>query len=203
MGVKERKERDRLEMRERIVQSAHNLFLDKSFEEISIRNIADAIEYSPATIYLYFKDKNEIFYALRGEAFKIFNSYVADVMSITSPFGRLIGLANKYISFTFTYPKYYNIMFTMEPPMNCDENSGNGQEGESVYQFLEAIVEACKPEGYFRNRETKIISFTIWSFMHGMCSPISHNRMRIYEPGDREAIRIESLKQFMDLLKLT
>ena len=58
MGVKERKERDREEMRETILKSAHQLFVDKGFEDVSIRNIAEAIEYSPATIYLYFKDKN-------------------------------------------------------------------------------------------------------------------------------------------------
>lgn len=202
MGVKERKERDRLEMREMILQSAHSLFLDKSFEDISIRNIADAIEYSPATIYLYFKDKNEIFYALQGEAFKIFNSYVADVVSIDDPFDRLIELAKKYISFTITHPKYYNIMFIMESPMNCDENSENWKEGAKAHEFLEAIVEACKAKGRFKSQETRVVSFMIWSFMHGMCSLALRNRMRIYRPEDREAIRTESLKQFMDLLKL-
>jgi len=60
MGLKERKERDKLEMKDRILQSAHQLFVEKGFEQVSIRNIAEAIEYSPATIYLYFKDKDEI-----------------------------------------------------------------------------------------------------------------------------------------------
>ena len=73
MGVKERKEREKHDMRELILKAAHQIFVDKSFEEVSIRNIADEIEYSPATIYLYFKDKNEIFYALHTEAFKIYD----------------------------------------------------------------------------------------------------------------------------------
>src|SRR6266705_1843520 len=107
MGVKERKARDREEMKETILQSAHQLFLDKGFEEVSIRNIAEAIEYSPATIYLYFKDKNEIFYALHGEAFKIFNSHVASIVSIQDPLERLFTLGEKYMQFAFTYPKYY------------------------------------------------------------------------------------------------
>ncbi len=47
MGVKERKERDRADMRDMILQSAHKLFIDRGFEEVSIRNIAEAIEYSP------------------------------------------------------------------------------------------------------------------------------------------------------------
>ena len=101
MGVKERKERDRQEMRETILQSAHHLFIDKGFEDVSIRNIAEAIEYSPATIYLYFKDKNEIFYALHGEAFKKFNEFLSVLATIKDPFKRLIKMGEKYMEFAF------------------------------------------------------------------------------------------------------
>src|SRR3954466_16321049 len=111
MGVKERKERQKLEMKDLILQSAHQLFLNKGFEEVSIRNIAEAIEYSPATIYLYFKDKNEIFYALHGEAFKKFNIHVAPIISIKDPLERLFALGEKYMEFAFSFPKYYDIMF--------------------------------------------------------------------------------------------
>lgn len=201
MGVKERKERDRVEMREKILQSAHHLFLDKGFDEISIRNIAEAIEYSPATIYLYFKDKNEIFYALHGEAFKIFNSYLAEVAKIKNPFDRLIKLGEKYIEFTFSNPQYYDIMFIMDAPMNCDENSEDWKEGTKAHCFLEGIVEECKKNGNFKNLDTKILSFTIWSYMHGMCSLALRNRMKIYPEEERESIRKKSFKQFANLLK--
>jgi AcrR family transcriptional regulator len=201
MGVKERKERDREEMREKILQSAHHLFLDKGFDEVSIRNIAEAIEYSPATIYLYFKDKNEIFYALHGEAFKIFNSYLGEVAKIKDPFDRLIKLGEKYIEFTFANPQYYDIMFIMEAPMNCDENSEDWQEGAKAHSFLESMVEACKQQGHFKGLNTKILSFTIWSYMHGMCSLALRNRMKIYPEAERESIRKKSFKQFISLLK--
>jgi AcrR family transcriptional regulator len=201
MGVKERKERDRGEMREKILQSAHRLFLNKGFEEISIRNIAEAIEYSPATIYLYFKDKDEIFFALHTEAFKKFNSYLGEVATVKNPLDRLIKLGEKYVEFTFAHPKYYNIMFIMEAPMNCDENSEDWQEGAKAHGFLEGIVQECKKQGHFKNLDTKILSFTIWSYMHGMCSLALRDRMRIYPEKDRESIRKKSFKQFSNLLK--
>src|SRR5579872_4774348 len=133
MVVKERKARDREEMRETILQSAHQLFVDKGFEDVSIRNIAEAIEYSPATIYLYFKDKNEIFYALHGEAFKKFNTYMLELGTIKDPFKRLIRMGEKYMEFTFEFPKYYDIMFIMQAPMDCDDNSQEWKEGESAH----------------------------------------------------------------------
>jgi AcrR family transcriptional regulator len=201
MGIKERKERSRQDKKELILQSAHQLFLDKGFEEVSIRNIAEAIEYSPATIYLYFKDKNEIFYALHTEAFKIFNSYLSEVAKVKNPFDRLIKLGEKYIEFTFAHPKYYNIMFIMEAPMNCDENSEDWQEGAKAHSFLETMVGDCKKQGHFKNLDTKILSFTIWSYMHGMCSLALRDRMRIYPEKDRESVRKKSFKQFSNLLK--
>ena len=66
MGVADRKEREKTEMQKRILDAARVLFLEKGFEKTSIRNIADLIEYSPGTIYLYFKDKNEILFYRGG-----------------------------------------------------------------------------------------------------------------------------------------
>ncbi|MBI2419199.1 MAG: helix-turn-helix transcriptional regulator, partial [Ignavibacteriales bacterium] len=57
MGISERKEREKSEMRELVLQTALKLFIDKGYDNVSIRKIANVIEYSPGTIYLYFKDK--------------------------------------------------------------------------------------------------------------------------------------------------
>lgn len=70
MGVADRKEREKEEMKTKILEAAKKLFLDHGFEKTSIRNIAEEIEYSPGTIYLYFKDKNELLFALHQEAFQ-------------------------------------------------------------------------------------------------------------------------------------
>ena len=57
-------------MRSLILDAARSIFLEKGFEQASIRNIAEKIEYSPGTIYLYFRDKDEIFHALHEEGLK-------------------------------------------------------------------------------------------------------------------------------------
>ena len=200
MGVKERKERQKLEMKDLILQSAHQLFLDKGFEEVSIRNIAEAIEYSPATIYLYFKDKNEIFYALHGEAFKKFNIHVASIISIKDPLERLFALGEKYMEFAFSFPKYYDIMFIMQAPMDCDKNSEEWKEGEVAHCQLENLVKECQQHGHFKNKEYKTLSFLIWSTMHGMCSLALRDRMKIYEEDERAKMLDKSFKMFKQIL---
>jgi AcrR family transcriptional regulator len=201
MGVKERKERQKMEMKDLILQSAHQLFLEKGFSEVSIRNIAEAIEYSPATIYLYFKDKNDIFYALHGEAFKIFNSAIASIVTIKDPLERLFTLGEKYMEFAFSHPKYYDIMFIIESPMQCDENSEDWKEGESALKFLESIVSECVEQGHFKNQSTTILSFSIWSYMHGMCSLALRDRMRMYPEEERNSMQMKSFEIFKQMLR--
>ena len=60
MGVKERKVRQKTEMRETILSAALKLFSDEGYDNVSMRKISDKIEYSVGTLYLYFKDRDEI-----------------------------------------------------------------------------------------------------------------------------------------------
>jgi AcrR family transcriptional regulator len=200
MGVKERKERDRQEMRETILESAHQLFVDKGFDDVSIRNIAEAIEYSPATIYLYFKDKNEIFYALHGEAFKKFNDFMSVLATLKDPFKRLIKMGELYMEFAFKFPKYYDIMFIMQSPMDCDKNSEEWKEGETAHCQLENVVKECQQHDYFKNNDYKTLSFLIWSTMHGMCSLALRDRLKIYEESERTKMIDKSFKMFKQIL---
>lgn len=201
MGLKERKEREKLEMKDLILQSAHQLFLDKGFDQVSIRNIAEAIEYSPATIYLYFKDKDEIFYALHGEAFKNFNVFVSPIIAIKDPLERLFTLGEKYMEFASTHPKYYEIMFITESPMRCEENSEEWKEGERTLDFLENIVEECKAAGHFKGQSTQVLSFSIWSFMHGMCSLALRDRMKVYKEELGKEIQLKGFEMMKLMLK--
>lgn len=70
MTIAARKQREKEEMRALILDAARKIFLEKGYEHTSIRNIAEKIEYSPGTIYLYFKEKDEIFHALHEEGFR-------------------------------------------------------------------------------------------------------------------------------------
>src|ERR1700745_4340164 len=71
MGIRERQERDRETVRRAILDAARDLFVDEGFQNVSIRKIAERIEYSPAAIYGYFPSKDDIFFALAEEGFRL------------------------------------------------------------------------------------------------------------------------------------
>ena len=71
MGIKERQERDREAVSRSILDAARELFVAEGYGNVSIRKIAEQIEYSPAAIYGYFPSKDDIFYALAEEGFRL------------------------------------------------------------------------------------------------------------------------------------
>ncbi len=71
MGIKERHERDREAVSRAILDAARELFVTEGYQNVSIRKIAERIEYSPAAIYGYFPSKDDIFFALAEEGFRL------------------------------------------------------------------------------------------------------------------------------------
>src|SRR5215208_5070860 len=80
MGIKERQERDREAVRRAILDAARDLFVREGFENVSIRKVAERIEYSPAAIYSYFPGKDDIFFALAAEGFHLLDEKVQSAM---------------------------------------------------------------------------------------------------------------------------
>src|SRR5580698_2991027 len=71
MGIKERHERDREAVERSILDAARELFVAEGYPNVSIRKIAERIEYSPAALYAYFRSKDDIFFALAEEGFRL------------------------------------------------------------------------------------------------------------------------------------
>jgi AcrR family transcriptional regulator len=201
MGISERKERDKEEMRNLILQAAARLFIAKGFDKTSIRNIADTIEYSPATIYLYFKDKNELFYAISEEAFKSFFRSFQSVGKYSDPLKRLNELGRIYFQFALDNPEYYDLMFIMRAPMESHQNEAGWELGVQSHNVLIEIVQDCIDFGYFKGQDPQSLSFMIWSFVHGVMSLKIRNRLKMYDEVNQDKLVFDALAMFNDLLE--
>src|SRR5690606_22862741 len=111
MGISDRKEREKSELKSLILQAAKKLFLEQGIEKTSIRNIADAIEYSPGTIYHYFQDKDSIFHEIHTEGFQELGKRMAVLFEVENPFERLKAMGKIYIKFAFENTDMYDLMF--------------------------------------------------------------------------------------------
>lgn len=172
MGVAERKERQKQELRKDILSAAHELFIERGIEATSIRNIAERIEYSPATIYLYYKDKNEIIHALHQEGFKQLVSHFQVLAEVSDPFERLKAMGRAYTRFALENQSVYKLLFVMEEPLQHVESCAEPQwqEGDRAFDILKKTVAECQQQGHFNGLDTEKMSFVIWSTMHGLCT---------------------------------
>src|SRR5215469_2282645 len=104
MGILERREKQKLEIRKQILDASMKLFVEEGFENVTIRKIADLIEYSPTTVYLYFKDKDEIFYSLHDIGFEKMAEFNQNLASIQNPLLRMHKMGENYLRFGMENP---------------------------------------------------------------------------------------------------
>lgn len=180
MSITQRKQREKEEMRSLILDAARSIFLEKGFEQASIRNIAEKIEYSPGTIYLYFRDKDEIFHALHEEGFRRMLEKMQPLQHVEDPFERLKALGHTYLEFARNNKDFYQLMFIMDAPIKHEENDENWHMGHQSLNFLKQVLRQCQERGRFQGMDIEYLSFTIWSAVHGMSALYCNERCKAY-----------------------
>jgi len=115
MGIRERHERDREAMHRAILDAARELFVTEGYQNVSIRKIAERIEYSPAAIYGYFPSKDDIFFALAEEGFRLLGD-PADLVNqertrSLEPLDRIRAIFWRVYEFGGEHPQYFALMF--------------------------------------------------------------------------------------------
>ncbi|TLV02933.1 TetR/AcrR family transcriptional regulator [Dyadobacter luticola] len=193
MAIKERKEREKQDMRNLIIESATQLFLKHGYDKTSIRNIADDIEYSPATIYLYFKDKDEIFYVIHENAFVILDGLLRKNQSIENPIERLHAIGKTYMQFAFDNPDYYDLMFIMRAPLSQIKSEEQWKSGECAFGYLIDTIGECLDKKLVKPVDKMLLSISTWSFVHGLVSLYIRERMCIVPMEDSQ------IKQMLDV----
>jgi len=115
MGIKERQERDREAVRRSILDAARELFVSEGYRNVSIRKIAEKIEYSPAALYGYFPSKDDIFYALAEEGFRLLHRNQAGTTDAElgglAPLDRIKAIFWRLYEFSRHHPQYFELMF--------------------------------------------------------------------------------------------
>ena len=147
MGIKERHDRERSAVREGILHAARELFVTEGYRTVSMRKIAERIEYSPAAIYGYFASKDEIFYALAEEGFRMMREASRDAaVGIDDPLAALRSTFWSYYRFAKEQPQYFELMFLdRSVPEITDPERFTAliEMWQAVHERIERCVEAA------------------------------------------------------------
>jgi AcrR family transcriptional regulator len=194
MGIKERKTRQKAEMRDAILAAALNLFSDEGYDNVTMRKIAEEIEYSVGTIYLYFKDRDEIFFELHKMGFEEFYKRQLAIQYVKDPLQRLTDHGLAYIQFAVDQPQYYDLMFISRIPAKTIKKQHDWKSGHRTYDLLKLNISHAKDAGYFKNVDLEVAAFSLWSFVHGISSLFVRDRMMIIPPEKVKPLVAGALK---------
>lgn len=169
MGVKERRERERTQVRERILDAALEVFAREGVEGVTMRALADAIEYSPPVIYAHFRDKDaiirELCYRQLRELARGFAKF-----SELEPIERIRRIGYAYADFAVEHPSHFRFLFLMFHPLPDDDDVAKGDPEQNAYAFLRQTVQEALAAGLFRPGYTDVEQLTqlCWAAAHGL-----------------------------------
>lgn len=139
-----------------------------------MRKVAERIEYSPTTIYLYFADKETLFRELCSSDFQRFSASFLSAAQVPDPIERLRAAARIYLRFAAEYPNHYRLMFMAPHPVGPSEETlaHKGDPDEDAYAFLLSIVATAIEASAFRPeyKDPHLIAQTLWAAVHGVAS---------------------------------
>ncbi len=150
MGIRERQARDRQATRRAILDAARDLFVSQGYANVSLRRIAERIEYSPAAIYSYFPSKDDIFFALADEGFSILRdaSRAAEpALESLAPLDRLRESLSRLYRFSCDHRQYFALMFVDRTVPRIGREYEAFASAQAVKRELLGHVQACIDSG--------------------------------------------------------
>jgi AcrR family transcriptional regulator len=202
MGISERKAKEKEELKSLILRAARKLFVVQGVEQTTIRKIASEIEYSVGTVYVYYKDKNDILHDLHTQGFKQLGGEMKVLLNVADPMERLKALGRVYLQFALENSDMYDLMFNMKAPMDFLESTHKEEwnEGKATFDVLRSTVNQCMEKGHFKGHQLEPLSFAIWSIVHGMASLHISQRIKGVSLIDPETMLMKGYEEFVLML---
>lgn len=203
MSIADRKAREKEALKSLILRGAKKLFLERGIEQTTIRNIADEIDYSVGTVYVYFKDKNAILHDLHSIGFQELGGYFKELFTVKDPMERLRKMGIMYLKFAMENHEMYDLMFIVKAPMEFIESSEKEEWNEGVGTFgaLKSTVEECIDRGHFKGHSAESLSFMIWGLVHGMCSLEIRQRTKGVKFSNPDQILYQGYQEYLKIIE--
>lgn len=191
MGIVERKIRHKEEIRSSILSAAWHMVITDGWQSLSIRKIADAIEYSIPVIYNHFENKEAILLEFSKEGFQKLTIKLEKAKNLySSPSVQLGEMAIAYWDFAFKHKEYYQLMFGLGIPA-CETVNQHMQIKEMT-SILISTIKAALTEAGNEEADYFLKFHTYWSILHGLVSI-----EMIEKAGKPDAIKKMILKDAM------
>jgi AcrR family transcriptional regulator len=168
MGIRERHDRERQAVRDAILDAARELFVSDGYRNVSIRKIADRIEYSPASIYSYFPSKDDIFYALAEEGFRRLDAQVRGAGPHDDPLEEVRACWWAYYRFAKEQREFFDLMFVDRTVPQITEQWAGLAFVHQMLAHAAARLQRCTDAGIFPpGTNAEVVMHVLWAALTG------------------------------------
>ena len=170
--TEQRRARHRERVRKEILDAAGELFAVEGYDHVSMRRIGDKIGYSPATIYLYFQDKEDLLRQLCDETFReLIETIHAEKSQAADPLDGLRRGSRAYIRFGLEHPNAYIVTFVRPPEGKDGDPEFEQTVGAQCFEGLTGAIQACIDAGQVSAEIDVLRTATYWwGSLHGLTS---------------------------------
>ncbi|NGP89116.1 TetR/AcrR family transcriptional regulator [Fodinibius halophilus] len=212
MGTEERKKREKEQRRNQIIDAAEKIIFSKGLEQSTMDEIAEEAELSKGTLYLYFKNKNELYLAITKRGSTILNNQLAKIFATSHQHTgieliRMIG--QLYLDFVREHPNYFNAFIYYESLNNVEELEESEfaqtceKHREEALNYMIRALQIGMQDGTIQdNYDPKELALVIWASTKGITT-VTHMRSLGHhlEMIDEMEISVESLfESFLNLV---
>jgi AcrR family transcriptional regulator len=173
MGLKERREREKLERKKQILDAARTLLLDKGLQDTSINRIAKVAELGVATLYSYYKNKEDIYVALQEEGLSLLYSKIKEAARKgKTPSDKIKKMALAYYQFSEVQKDYFDVInyFLTAPRVifSQDKKTLVDLLGDKILTELKEAIDEGSQEGVYQKVNTTRSALMFWATLNGL-----------------------------------
>ena len=187
MSAKDRREREALQVRQAILKAACDIAAEEGWQAVTVRKVADKVEYSPAALYEYFSGKQAILLELMREGFRLLAQEMRAVPEGNNPVERLVAVAHSYWDFAFRHPELYQVMHGLGGV--SFGTADTPQEAKDGFVVLRDAVRAVLPGDSASGQDLYDEVDTFWAMLHGLVSLTMAGRIK--DGRERAATLVE------------
>ncbi|MCA9733789.1 MAG: TetR/AcrR family transcriptional regulator [Deferribacteres bacterium] len=175
MGIAERKEREKEQKRNDIVDAAERLFFSNGFANTTMDEVAKEAEFSKGTLYLYFKSKEDLYLAITTRALNLLeHTFRSAIAKGRTGLEKVRSIGESYIGFATEYPDYFNAMVYYESnDVDLKDSEGNAQaceiQGMKTLQVVAEAIMIGMQDGSIRDDlDPMLVATVLWGNSTGM-----------------------------------
>ncbi len=167
-----------MSLRDDILVESRDMLIKHGFGKVSMRKIAKKVNVSATSIYLHFKNKDDLLLALIESSIeKLSEALNKQLVQDDNPLTKLEKMADNFLSFAIENPQEYEIIYMVRPEEMPKYPTEKFQQIRKIYEMLAEIIREGQTKKLFQVEDPLMSAYTLWAQLHGVASVVISKRL--------------------------